>query len=325
MSIVFLLGSGFSAAANPHGRRKGVGRAPQYPVMRDLAELCFPSGYDLGRGIEYAFAAARERNDPGPIDRLVDVIQDADHYIGSSAAEDRGSSFQKLLDRFPGVDFLNFNYDCLVELLLLKRGLWNPVDGFAVRAEAETPPASGGMENRPSCSCVLHLHGSLYLYASEVDFVPDERTNITWLKPRSRPAYVFDPDALAGSFLPYQSGQQGLAYRLPPERIIAPVPDKGTALLQGYVREIYTAAQERLSQAQLLVAIGYNFSDTDRASFDRLLAALRHGVRAVVVSPNATEIVGRLRLLYPAITWLDFASTLQEWVDDGFPGSAGAV
>ena len=251
MSMVFLLGSGFSAAANLHGGRKGLSRAPQYPVVRDLGELCFPRGYDLSGGIEYAFAAAQERHDPGPIDRLVEIIQEADNYIGSHAADDRGSSLQKLLDRFPGVDFLTFNYDCLVELLLLKRGLWNPVDGFAVRAEVETSPASGGVENRPSSSCVLHLHGSLYLYAREVDFVPDEHANITLLKPRSRPAYVFDPDALVGSFLPYQSGQHGLAYRVPPERIIAPVPDKAPALLQGYVREIYAAAQVRLTQPSL--------------------------------------------------------------------------
>jgi hypothetical protein len=193
-------------------------------------------------GIEYAFSAAQARHDPGPIDRLVEKIQEADHYIGSHAADDRGSSFQKMLDRFSGVDFLTFNYDCLIELLLLRRGVWNPVDGFAVRAEVETLPASGAVENRPSSSCVLHLHGSLYLYACEVDFVADARANITLLKPRSRPAYVFDPDALAGSFLPYQSGEHGLAYRLPPERIIAPVPNKTPALLQGYVQEIYEAA-----------------------------------------------------------------------------------
>lgn len=198
--MVFLLGAGFSTAANPKASERDP-CAYRYPIVRDLAEVCFPSGYDLSRGIEYAFAAAQERADSGPIDRLIEMIQDADHNLGSHVARDLGSPFHKLLERFPGVDFLTFNYDCLVESLLLKRGVWNPVDGFGVRAEADTSLASPQLVSRSSSSCVLHLHGSLYIYP--VEFLYEERATITLLKRRFKPRYVFDPGELAASFLPY--------------------------------------------------------------------------------------------------------------------------
>src|SRR5437868_11471013 len=108
MSTVFLLGAGFSAAANSYCDQPHQGNITRYPLASDLDKVCFPSGFDRTRGIEYAFAAAAEQNDSGPRDRLVETIQDADFYVGGRAINDSTSCFHRLIERFPSVDFLTF-------------------------------------------------------------------------------------------------------------------------------------------------------------------------------------------------------------------------
>ena len=322
VDTVFLLGAGFSSAANSYLRPEDRGACGPYPLAADLTGRCFDTSYDLAEGVEQAFQAAADRRDHRPFDVLVDLIQGADYCPGRRAASDSLSALRLFLDQRPASTYLTFNYDCLLEQALLRAGLWYPLDGFGVTADVSRPasvPAS--LLERRSSSKVIHLHGSLYLYAREFDVSSPDKSGIQWHTLKDVAEFVFDPDANASLFLPFEKGHQDLRYKLPPERIIAPVPDKAAGLAEKYIRVVYDTAKNTLDNCQELVAIGYSFGETDRASYTPLLELLhsRGGPGLKIVTPNADHVARRVAAEYPKLKVAAFAGTFEHWVAAGYP------
>jgi hypothetical protein len=331
MKTVFILGAGFSAAANSYLRLDELPDAKPYPLVGDIGRECFGPGYDLTQGVENSFAEAMARNDPVPVNNLVDLIQTADHYVGRHAADDDQSIFLSLVRAFPGVAFLTFNYDSLLELVLVRRNLWTPYDGFGAQAQADLM-FQGRTERcyQKSTIRVLHLHGSLCLYAKEWDVDRKQGDPIAEFKLKELPEFIFDPNALAKDFHSgdcyyYMKGQQDLSYCLPYERVIVPVPSKAPSLMQGFIQEIYKAAEQLLAKAERLIAIGYRFSECDLDSYERLLRsfAIIEGNPAFIINRSAQDIVQRMKYRYPKIAWFPVSSTFEMWAAGGFKaGSA---
>ena len=323
MKTVFLLGPGFSAAANSYIASIKLPFAKPYPLVGDLGKECFGSDWDSGQGVENAFAEAIAHKDHGPIDKLVDFIQTADHYIGSRVADDGQSIFLSLVEApfYQGSDFITFNYDSLLELVLVQQNLWTPYDGFGIKAEVSI--ISKGRTERcyqRSPIRVLHLHGSFCLYAREFEVEGE-------FKLKELPEFVFDPADLAndfhsGDFRYYAKGQQDLAYCHLYERVIVPVPNKAGLLRQGFIKEIYKAAKKLLEGAERLIAIGYSFSEYDLDSYKGLLHsfATTNGKPAFIVNRRAEGIVQRMEHRYPEIAWSAISLPFEIWARGGFKG-----
>jgi hypothetical protein len=318
---VFIVGAGFSLAAN----RQFVGEAAQfgkkYPLIGDLATACFGRAIPSAQ-IEQAFAGAIEKSEREPIDRLVHSIQAADYYVGSQEADAADSPYSCLLDHFPDAQFVSFNYDALLELVLLKRGAWSPCDGFGVVAEVGTSLRGRTTLIGGSTTSVLHVHGTTLLYAVEMDYSTetDDHRTMTWMKPRDEPRFLFDPDALGHCFAPFERAEPGLGYRPPEHRIIAPVPNKARALDAPFVAAIYRRAGELIQSARRIVAVGYRFASCDRESFDVLLtAAAAADVETQIVAPDAADIAGRLAHGRRDLRVRSTPASFETWVHAGFP------
>jgi hypothetical protein len=285
---------------------------------------CFNSDYDLASGAESAFAEALKRRDTQPISRLVKLIQAADYYVGYAEAAASDSLYSKLLDRFTNPSFISFNYDSLIELLLLKRQCWYPHDGFGVQAEVSVPHTAGlDLTSLRSSALVVHLHGMTLLYAINFETYSESGDQISWIRKRAEPKFVFDPDALGLRFTPFERGLLGLGYQHLCQRIIAPLPAKADALRKRYARLVYRKACELLTNATQVAAVGYSFADCDRDSFLPLLRTLAaSGMTLVVVAPTAREIIARLQEFRPRMSVSPIPLTLEEWSNHGFPNSA---
>ena len=314
---VFILGAGFSLAANRQYPQADSPLAKRYPLASELGSECFGASWNHSAAVEAAFEAAVRSGNREPIKRLVKLIQTADYHLGWPEAQDGRSSYARLIDRFIGAQFLSFNYDSLLEQVLLHRCLWNPHDGFGVPVETGAAP-----QNHPdiSQSQILHLHGSVLLYAVEFSVSQREAAdNTLWMKSLKEPRFVFDPDNLGHCFAPFEREAPGLGYRHPDQRIIVPVPDKTQELMKPYVRAVYARAQALLGVADRAVSIGYRFAECDRASFDPLVLALvRGGKPLCVVDPHAGEIVAALRKRYAELDVTDVRLTFEEWSESGF-------
>lgn len=330
--IALILGAGFNYDA---ALEAGVPNV-RYPMLGDLLRSCFdltvlPSGVS----IEDLFAEATKRRDRRPVERLCDLLQTADYEIVERLRADRGADGQLLaagtqvtrrdnlylrfLRHVSPCAILTFNYDSLVELLLYSMGRWRPDDGYGVPVHAELEP---GLSHPPllperSSTIVLHLHGALCLYADEFLIREDPRTKMGMIEARSDPEFIFDPDVNTLSFFPFVRTYPRPSFEYVDGRIIAPVPRKAEVLQQVFVRRMTGRAIQAIGSADLLIAIGYRFTEVDEESYAPLLAAAA-GKRVVLVLPEADELRGRMKREYPRVTWISQPYTFKAWGARGF-------
>jgi hypothetical protein len=318
---VFIIGAGFSLAAN----RQFVGDAAEhgrrYPLIGDLATVCFDRPIPPGT-IEAGFAAAIEAGQHGPIERLVLSIQLADYYVGSQEVNATDSPYTRLLDRFPDAQFLSFNYDSLLELALVKGRAWSPYDGFGVPVEVGRVDPADAELPAPSRNLVLHLHGTPLLYAVEMEYRTESggHSSMTWMKRRKEPRFLFDPDRLGHCFPRWNRHDPGLEYRSPGFRIIAPVPNKAIALSKPFVRAVYHRADALIRSAARIIAVGYRFAPCDRSSFGPLVRAVAAAdVEMQIVSPDAADVAHHLQSERPDLRLRPTTATYEEWARAGCP------
>ena len=333
---VFLLGAGFNRDARRHaGRIQGqsiyVGEFEiecGYPLAEDLACLCFGKvSLSNTETIEELFAEAIARGDWAPLNKLYHALMKADYYIvprlvpnGTNPANPYARFFQ----RFRGCHFLTFNYDSLPEIFLLSLGAWFAHDGYGLPVKVDLSPAADReILSRRSKSYVLHLHGSLCIYPESYESKKEPGGTLEWLVRKETPSYVFDPDAISHLFLPYTRISAGNSYVTVENRVVAPVPNKATALQQDFIQAVRDRADPILESCSALVAIGYSFNKLDHASYEHTLDALSRSARprVAVVCPDAALLSRRLTAEYPGIHWEPREATFEGWVDADFPGA----
>jgi hypothetical protein len=327
--VVLLLGAGFNVDAP---REAGVsvpsltnpGEALRYPLVTDLARTCFGTeSPSPGQSIEDMIESATRGRDYKPIRMLYKMIMEADYRIGASLASREtadGSLYGRFLTDFEGCSILTFNYDSLVEMILMRSGHWYPIDGYGLPVVAGLPPDRTDVPTS-SQRHVLHLHGTLCVYPKTFDGVrvAGPGMNIE-LHYKDEPDFVFDPDSIARCFAPFEKGlQRGIGYRYPEERVIAPVPDKTEGLKEHFIQRVYERAVEAARAAEAIVAIGYSFNRHDSSSYGPLLQSARTA-RIVVVDPNANRTVSRLRLEYRNLRWEAVSLGFRDWTLRGYPG-----
>lgn len=258
-----------------------------------------------------------------PIKLLCEEIAKCDYYLVPRLIHGQ-SCYRLFFDRFPDSHFLTFNYDALAETFLLRRGVWNPSDGYGLPVEMSSHrnrTDGKKVELNPSQNLVIHLHGSSCIYESSVDW--DTSGEIPYLQLKEKPVFKFDPNSIAQLFYPYQKASLTLGEnREIEQRVIAPVPDKSTGLRGVFVKEMYKKALQLIGQSQNLVCIGYDFNENDALSYRPLLEAVSgHATcKLIVVSPNANIIRSRLlkqnRSLENRLNVIE--STFKNWVSHDF-------
>lgn len=317
--VAFLLGAGFDADATIQaGRPETVA----YPLSRDLLMPCF--GLEIlpqGLSVEDLFQKALDQQNRQPILRLVDRIMDADHKVGWHLLDGERrerNAYTTFLQRFPFATFITFNYDSLLEMLLLSLGRWRPDDGYGVRVRTNLPPCVPDLPNQ-STNLVLHLHGTLCVFPEEYRLTQAPTRYFQVLQRRDVPLFSFDPDAIAHCFGPFSDVAPKTRYHHLDERIIVPVPDKAAGLAKVFVRQMYDRAIDALGEAEVLIVIGYRFGPHDHLSYRPLLRKSLPS-RVVVVSPDALSLTERLKHEFPSATWEPVPHTFAGWVYEGFPG-----
>jgi hypothetical protein len=329
----FILGAGFNVNAaeeagpvigeSSYDRRFRI--ACPYPLVGDTLTLCFEMhSIPNGKSIEDLFSEWIERKDYSPLDRLLDRLRDADHFIAKPIAfEDRSNCYRRFFTTFAHSDFLTFNYDALAETVLYRLGYWFPHDGYGVPVRA-IPNSLAPVEfpDQESSAHVLHLHGSRYIRTSEWVAPALQRGQTTaWMSLRNEPLYTFDPSDIAANFRSSFRGVNGGPDFN--ERIIAPVPNKSDGLKQQrFIRDTYAKAEAALRGSDIVVAIGYSFNSHDRASYRSLLTALggTRDRKLLIVSPEAVTIAKAIRLEFPNLSVQPLDATFKQWVCASFPG-----
>ena len=325
--MLFLLGAGFNIDAAGIAKDLGIlehDPVCNYPLVSDTLKICFGAGnIPPGKSVEVLFAEAIAANSDEPMDRLSNFLMKADGYIARRLAHsEKPNCYRGFFEAFQDCQFLTFNYDSLVETFLFQMGRWFPHDGFGVNADVQRPwDFKGPPGTAISTLTVLHLHGSLCVYATEFEITADRQ-----LVQRERPYFTFDPSEMSGKFTSYER-KVGWGYRHPHERVIAPVPSKAEGLTEVFIKEVYAKAEGLVCSSGNLVAIGYSFNEHDRESWVRILSALSASShpKLLLVSPESESVAERLRPAFPRIEIGSAKQTLKKWIDGAFRGSAGMV
>ena len=324
-STVFLLGAGFSVdAATAAGNPIFDGRRVRYPLVADLLEPCFGlKSLPPQRSIEQLFQASIDSGDHGPTERLYDQVMEADYNIAQRLRPDGShpdNIYLRFFRDFATEPLLTFNYDSLVELLLLGLRRWRPEDGYGIRVQSQLAPVDPSTVAEQSVRCVLHLHGSLCVYpeSSYIEHRPGNEFDM--LRRRNDPIFLFDPDALGHCFFPFEGISPGHSYAHVAERAIAPVPDKAEGLNGEFIKAMYQRAKAAVRSADQFVVIGYSFNPHDRASYEALLAAAEE-LTVVLVGPDASHLAPRMREVYPRLRWQEVSSSFRDWVQQGYQGA----
>lgn len=325
VNVVFLLGAGFGADASSAAGNPRLGdRCVTYPLVSDLVEPCF--GLDSippGQAIEQMFQAAIDSGNRQPVERLYDLVMEADYYIAQRLRPDGShpnNVYAQFLKDFPAAPLLTFNYDSLPEIVLLGMRQWRPDDGYGVPVQIGLPDVDPSSIAECSRRWVLHLHGSLCVFPET--FYIEKRPGCAFdmLRSRSQPVFLFDPDSLGHCFFPFERILPGHSYRHVAERAIAPVPDKAKKGLTGaLISAAYEQAQTLLSRADSLVVIGYSFNPHDFGSYNPLLAG-KDDLNVVLIGPDTERLLQRMQDTYPRVQWSRVQCPFHDWVRQGYPG-----
>jgi hypothetical protein len=129
---LFLLGAGFNIDANReagpvHNSYYGNKIDCGYPLVAEMLQLCFGLDKQPAESIEQLFADAKKKHDIGPMERLVDRLMEADHYLARKlATSDTPNVYRRFFEKFSDSHFLTFNYDSLPEIYLHRKERWYP-------------------------------------------------------------------------------------------------------------------------------------------------------------------------------------------------------
>jgi len=320
-SPLFVLGAGFGydvkAVVGPNEIHGTVIDGLGYPLASELWGICFPGERPRrDASVEARFHEAMRGRDDRPMEALSDRLMKSDYYLARWIQRTQ-NCYTDFLKKFSESSFLTFNYDSLVEILLFRLKRWFPADGFGVPVNVRAWPK--GASARKSKQWVVHLHGTMCVFAEEAERVRG------MVELREQPLFYFDPGLITDCFLPFARVHRPGGHDPPHDRVIAPIPHKAEGRARPFIDRAYQCAEHLIAGTELLVAVGYSFSKHDRSSYDRLVRALGHAIdpKVVVVAPDAQDICRRLGNEHARVAWTPVAKAFREWADDGFHTGLG--
>lgn len=328
----FVLGAGFGADAGAmvgpiDAESVYIGKYQihcAYPLVGDLSRICFPDAAPpiQPEDVERRLGEALDDGNHRPVTLLCEQLAKADYYLAPPLVgwPRRANAYMKFFADFPDSSFATFNYDAFVELALFRLGRWSPHDGFGVEVAVGVGHTATPYSLTPSHCLVLHLHGSYLIYTYEHQFGVPDGSGVRWMETFEHPKFAFDPQS--SLFYPCERVMAGLAYNpMLHNRIVAPVPNKATGLKEQFLQSVRTLALQYVAATGTVVAIGYSFAASDAVSYSRILSTLNDlAARLVLVAPDASTIVERLKHTYPSIAWIPQDLSFASWVESGYGG-----
>ena len=299
----------------------------RYPNVEELRQICFGPDTDRTVTTEELFEKAYSERDHVVLKRLTDLLLGADHFIADATIQNDASPYFHFLDTMSQSQFLSYNYDGLLELLLKKKKRWVPHDGFGVQTEVFHRSGISSNERDKvagkSRTVVLHLHGSLYMYPVESRIDRNVGQPLALLHMLETPRFLFDPDCNIQHFAPFCGNGATHGYESPQQRFVPPLSNKSGSLEERYYTILRKRAMDFVGASSSLLSIGYSFADSDRMSYDEILErSFGAGKSLTIVNPQAEIIAVRMRSDYkkykPDIDAR--TTTFMEWVGQGLPG-----
>lgn len=244
-----------------------------------------------------------------------------DFDAGCSPGE---SSRFSVLDRFgkrkicSGDVLITFNYDALLERVLLQQDKWFPSDGYGFQVPLQ---ATGGdqlpINKESSAVTVLKLHGSIGWHAkgrsraeddSGSDIGPDESLDVEHEAP-----IVLDPIFL--HYLGLTARDSRYERYLGPNRQVLIHP----TFLKNYESAAFAAlwrrAAEALRNAAEVAVVGYSLPAEDSAALTLLQTNCDPG-RVTIVNNSATD-CQRLRQLLAGASGPTQCLSFEKWLEEG--------
>ncbi|MEW6067846.1 MAG: hypothetical protein AB1610_06115 [Nitrospirota bacterium] len=134
---VFLLGAGFNADVSIE---VSFIEKHRYPLTSDLTKKCFGiCSLPPNKSIENLFYEAIMQKHFAPLETLYNLLMESDYYLTPLLKNGGGkenNAYLTFLQHFKSASFLTFNYDSLVEILLLSMNCWRPNDGYGIPVHA---------------------------------------------------------------------------------------------------------------------------------------------------------------------------------------------
>ncbi len=205
--VAFIIGAGFNVdVATEVGCQKRLpssGLLARYPLASDLLKICFKENTNsFNKSIEELFQESIDKKEERPIINLCNYLMELDWYITPYLIKNPNNSYVRFLRNFPESHLITFDYESLLEILLLAEGFWFPGDGYGVPVQFNREPIRKGPKpDEKSLRYVLHLHGSLCVYVEDLSIEKKQMSCYSILQ-ESNPKYLFDPTRYRRMFYP---------------------------------------------------------------------------------------------------------------------------
>lgn len=189
-------------------------------------------------------------------------------------------------------EFITFNYDLVLEKLLLKHGLWSPLDGYINIGDFENENDYLVLTQNKFISKVkiYKLHGSINWEASDYNLDFENKIYISMDDIESQNFYL---DINLGRETHKISAMPEIGY-LGAHRPVFIPPSYVKPFNNRQISQIWKSAILRIAQTHELVIIGYSFRSEDSNSA-LLISSLPNNSIIKIVDPNSQEIILRLK------------------------------
>lgn len=228
------------------------------------------------------------------------------HY-GDKCSDPRSRDyFAELLDPLISGDaVITFNWDSLVERVLLEKGRWLPTDGFGFSRTLLKDPGLGPRRPlsseflKPSDVTVLKLHGSFGWKTADNVFFLDGPHYLNGFPPLRAGGYEFslrdndEPES-------YIQTESVMAYPSFLKRLAHPI-----------LHQVWLSASDFLGRAESVEIVGYSLPSSDSAARALLLPLAlrcRAGAIQTIVRDPSKETLDR---------WRDFLGSEAEYREEG--------
>jgi len=241
------------------------------------------------------------------VEKLKNVINYIHQKIVEILLPSNLKTDKKLLDKAIskidiGDTVITFNYDLLLEQGLLKRGLWNPNDGYGI-GEVEQKELDLLANLNQSEVKVLKMHGSV---SWETPSWYNTKLTILLKDPYTDKPFFDEINTMKNEVKKKYTSYQK-------HHVILPTFMK--FYRNGWEIDLVKLAVNALSNAEEVYIIGYSLPEAD-AMANFLISSIQHDTRVRIINPSAGELRKRLVNVFglSRSNIIDENSSLEEWI-----------
>ena len=175
-------------------RLPSSGLLARYPLASDLLKICFKENTNsFNKSIEELFQESIDKKEERPISNLCNYLMELDWYITPYLIKNPNNSYVRFLRNFPESHLITFDYESLLEILLLAEGfgslvmvmesLFNLIGSLFGRGQNQTRKA-----------CIMYcIFTVVSVYMWNIFSIEKKQMSCYSILQESNPKYLFDP------------------------------------------------------------------------------------------------------------------------------------